>query len=49
MSRPDPKGPPYKPAPFRRCEFCGCNTNAFVRACCDQGRAADTQTKENPR
>jgi len=35
------KGPPYKPFAFRKCEFCGCNTNARVRACCDEGRLAD--------
>ena len=26
---------------YRKCEFCGCNTNAKVRACCDKGRSAD--------
>lgn len=35
----------YTHPPFRKCEFCGCNTNARVRACCDKGRAADGSTK----
>lgn len=35
----------YTRPPFRKCEFCGCNTNAMVRACCDKGRAADGSTK----
>lgn len=35
----------YTRPPFRKCEFCGCNTNARVRACCDKGRAADGSTK----
>jgi hypothetical protein len=26
----------------RRCEFCGCLTNARWRACCEQGRVADS-------
>lgn len=26
---------------WRKCEFCGCNTNAAARACCQQGRNAD--------
>jgi len=26
---------------YRICEFCGCNTNAALRACCEAGRAAD--------
>lgn len=26
---------------FRRCDFCGCNTNARMRACCARGREAD--------
>jgi hypothetical protein len=26
---------------FRRCEFCGCNTNAKMRACCAMGRVQD--------
>jgi hypothetical protein len=25
---------------WRKCEFCGCNTNAKARACCEKGRAA---------
>src|SRR5262245_48665108 len=28
-------------APFRVCEFCQCNTNAKLRACCEEGRADD--------
>jgi hypothetical protein len=27
--------------PYRNCEFCGCHTNAKVRACCKKGRVAD--------
>jgi hypothetical protein len=30
---------------FRRCEFCGCNTNAAMRACCAQGRVADLDAR----
>jgi hypothetical protein len=26
---------------WRKCEFCGCNTNAKVRACCQRGKDAD--------
>ena len=26
---------------YRNCEFCGCHTNAAIRACCDKGRDAD--------
>jgi hypothetical protein len=40
----DPLAPPVlgaAPDGFRKCEFCGCNTNARRRACCDRGRAAD--------
>lgn len=29
---------------YRTCEFCGCNTNAAARACCDKGRDADRAT-----
>ena len=32
----------------RRCEFCGCNTNAKVRACCDAGRHADRTGEITP-
>ena len=28
---------------FRKCEFCGCNTNAKMRACCDAGRNKDKE------
>lgn len=31
----------YRRPGFRKCEFCGCNTNAALRACCDKGREAD--------
>jgi len=26
---------------FYNCEFCGCNTNAKMRACCQKGQEAD--------
>lgn len=26
---------------FRTCGYCGCRTNASLRACCDRGRDAD--------
>jgi hypothetical protein len=26
---------------YRTCEFCGCHTNANIRACCEQGKQAD--------
>jgi hypothetical protein len=32
------------PEGWRKCDFCGCTTNAKARACCDQGRAADRAT-----
>jgi hypothetical protein len=32
---------PQSPAGYRKCEFRGCNTNARMRACCEQGRQAD--------
>lgn len=32
------------PPRWRICEFCGCNTNARLRACCEQGRDADLKT-----
>lgn len=35
-------------APYRKCEFCGCNTNAQVRACCERGKAADGVTLGAP-
>lgn len=31
----------YQRPDYRLCEFCGCNTNAAERACCDSGREAD--------
>jgi hypothetical protein len=31
-------------APWRQCEFCGCNTNAEERLCCASGRSADRQS-----
>lgn len=33
--------PPYVSHPFRTCEFCGCVTNAHLRACCEEGRKKD--------
>ena len=33
--------PAWDSPPMRKCEFCGCNTNAFVRKCCDKGHKAD--------
>lgn len=35
--------PPQTPR-WRRCEFCRCQTNARLRACCDKGRDADRKT-----
>ena len=32
---------PYQRPPYRKCEFCGCRTNASLRACCDKGKKAD--------
>ena len=29
----------------RTCEFCGCVTNAIIRACCHKGRVADTPVR----
>ena len=29
---------------WRTCEFCGCNTNAKLRRCCEKGVAADSTT-----
>jgi hypothetical protein len=29
------------PLGWRRCEFCGCRTNALARACCERGRQGD--------
>jgi len=31
---------------WRKCEFCGCNTNAKARACCQEGRDADAPQPE---
>ncbi|GAH33806.1 unnamed protein product [marine sediment metagenome] len=28
---------------FYNCEFCGCHTNAYSRACCEKGREADNK------
>ena len=36
-----PKEPKSDDHPFYTCDFCGCNTNAKLRACCDKGRKAD--------
>lgn len=33
---------------FRRCEFCGCNTNAKQRLCCPRGQAADNRVVPIP-
>lgn len=33
---------------FRLCEFCGCRTNAKMRACCETGRAVDSATSPPP-
>ncbi len=30
---------------FYDCEFCGCNTNARIRACCKKGEEADIEKK----
>jgi hypothetical protein len=30
---------------LRICEFCGCRTNAHLRACCNKGREADLDEK----
>lgn len=32
-----------KTGDFYRCQFCKCNTNAHVRACCELGRATDLE------
>lgn len=34
----------YERPEFRTCEFCGCDTNARMRACCEKGRDADRVT-----
>lgn len=31
---------------FRQCEYCGCNTNAKQRACCNAGREVDRLAAE---
>jgi hypothetical protein len=33
---------------WRSCEFCGCNTNARERVCCQQGRDADRRSWDQP-
>jgi NTP pyrophosphatase (non-canonical NTP hydrolase) len=33
---------------FRTCQFCGCNTNAHVRACCERGREQDSPGDSQP-
>ena len=35
------KSQAYQRPNYRICEFCGCNTNAAERACCDRGREDD--------
>lgn len=32
------------PQGWRLCEFCGCETNAKLRACCNAGRKDDRDT-----
>lgn len=32
---------------FRICEYCGCNTNASIRACCNAGRDIDELEAHN--
>ena len=32
----------------RQCEFCGCRTNARLRACCENGRKADAEQTPAP-
>lgn len=34
---------------MRTCMYCGCNTNAKVRRCCDEGHNADREAPEPPR
>lgn len=33
---------------WRKCEFCGCETNARLRACCEKGRDADSNRHSDP-
>lgn len=35
------KAKDYERPGMRRCEFCGCKTNAMLRACCHSGNEAD--------
>ena len=35
-------------ADWRSCEFCGCNTNARERVCCQPGRDADRRSWRQP-
>jgi multidrug resistance efflux pump len=35
-------------AAWRSCEFCGCNTNARERVCCQQGRESDRRSWGQP-
>lgn len=40
--RRDTPGTRLPPADaWRKCEFCGCETNARMRACCERGKYAD--------
>ena len=32
---------------WRTCIFCGCRTNAVIRACCDKGKLADMAMREH--
>jgi len=35
---------PVHKGEFFHCEFCGCYTNAYLRACCEAGRDADRES-----
>lgn len=41
MNSTVPDGVRGLPKGWRKCEFCGCETNAKLRACCDRGKDAD--------
>jgi hypothetical protein len=43
-----PKSKKWKAPEFRKCDFCGCNTNALIRRCCPFGESFDViKSKEN--
>jgi len=46
MNRNDKDVSQTESHPMRKCEFCGCNTNARKRACCNKGRDADSVVSE---